>query len=84
MVVWRIFRQVLPQMTMPVIIDFAIKVIGTKGSTRFSHADWVRIKKQLFTLIHILHIIILFKILWVILEDCLVNGKAPYQILQMR
>ena len=57
---------------------FAIKVIGTKGSTRFSHADWVQNQKAV---VHshtysAYHYSIQNTVRYFI-EDCLVNGKAP-------
>ena len=57
---------------------FAIKVIGTKGSTRFSHADWVQNQKSV---VHshtysAYHYSIQNTVRYFI-EDCLVNGKAP-------
>ena len=58
--------------------SFAIKVIGTKGSTRFSHADWVQNQKAV---VHshtysAYHYSIQNTVRYFI-EDCLVNGKAP-------
>ena len=57
---------------------FAIKVIGTKGSTRFSHADWVQNQKAV---VHshtysAYHYSIQNTVRYFI-EECLVNGKAP-------
>jgi len=57
---------------------FAVKVIGTKGSTRFSHADWVQNQKAV---VHshtysAYHYSIQNTVRYFI-EDCLVNGKAP-------
>ena len=57
---------------------FAVKVIGTKGSTRFSHADWVQNQKAV---VHshtysAYHYSIQNNVRYFI-EDCLVNGKAP-------
>ena len=57
---------------------FAIKVIGTKGSTRFSHADWVQNQK---VVVHshtysAYHYSIQNTVRYFI-EECLVNGKAP-------
>ena len=57
---------------------FAIKVIGTKGSTRFSHGDWVQNQKAV---VHshtysAYHYSIQNTVRYFI-EDCLVNGKAP-------
>ena len=57
---------------------FAIKVIGTKGSTRFSHADWVQNQKAV---VHshtysAYHYSIQNTVRYFI-EDCLCNGKAP-------
>ena len=42
---------------------FTIKVIGTKGSTRFSHADWVQNQRAIVLLVPILHTIVLFRTL---------------------
>ena len=58
--------------------SFAIKVIGTKGSTRFSHADWVQNQKAV---VHshtysAYHYSIQNTVRYFI-EECLVNGKAP-------
>ena len=57
---------------------FAIKVIGTKGATRFSHADWVQNQKAV---VHshtysAYHYSIQYTVRYFI-EDCLVDGKAP-------
>ena len=57
---------------------FAIKVIGTKGSTRFSHADWVQNQKAV---VHshtysAYHYSIQNTVRYFI-EECLVNGRAP-------
>lgn len=57
---------------------FAIKVIGTKGSTRFSHADWVQNQKAV---VHshtysAYHYSIQNTVRYFI-EDCLISGKAP-------
>ena len=57
---------------------FAVKVIGTKGSTRFSHADWAQNQKAV---VHshtysAYHYSIQNTVRYFI-EDCLVNGKAP-------
>ena len=62
---------------------FAIKVIGTKGSTRFSHADWVQNQKAV---VHshtysAYHYSIQNTVRYFI-EDCLVDGKAPLSNLQ--
>ena len=57
---------------------FAIKVIGTRGSTRFSHADWVQNQKAV---VHshtysAYHYSIQNTVRYFI-EDCLVDRKAP-------
>ena len=62
---------------------FTIKVIGTKGSTRFSHADWVQNQKAV---VHshtysAYHYSIQNTVRYFI-EDCLVKGKAPLSNLQ--
>ena len=57
---------------------FAIKVIGTKGSTRFSHADWVQNQKAVVhSHTYSAYYYSIQNIVRYFIEDCLVNGKAP-------
>lgn len=62
---------------------FTIKVIGTKGSTRFSHADWVQnqravVHSHTYSAYHYS----IQNTSRYFIEECLGNGKAPLSNLQ--